>query len=166
MLDYQAIAALAAVIETQSFNRAAEKLFITQSAVSQRIKSLENHYGEPVLVRTMPYRATQLGATLVGHYKRILILEDSFDENLFLKSKQSNISIAISRDSLETWFLKVIDALKTIPHIQLEIIADDQDYTLDYLRNGIVSACASTSAKHISNATVELIGYFDYVLVA
>ncbi len=53
MLDYQAIAALAAVIKTQGFQTAAERLFITQSTVSQRIKALEQYYGEPVLIRTL-----------------------------------------------------------------------------------------------------------------
>lgn len=64
MLDYRALAALQAVIETQGFETAANKLFITQSAVSQRIKALENHYGEPLLIRTIPYQPTAFGESL------------------------------------------------------------------------------------------------------
>lgn len=166
MIDYEAIAALSAVIETQSFLSAAEKLFITQSAVSQRIKSLENYYGEPVLIRTLPYKATQLGLNLLKHYKQVTLLEDALNDELLAQINKQRISIAISRDSLETWFVEVIEQLKNIPTITLEIIADDQDLTLSYLQNGLVSACASTASKSISGCKAEFLGYFDYVMVA
>lgn len=166
MLDYQAIAALAAIIESQSFIKAAEKLFITQSAVSQRIRALESHYGEPVLIRALPYRPTALGLTLLRHFKRTQLLENALEEELGAQTLRQSVSIAISRDSLETWFVKVIDGLKTLPELQLEIIADDQDATLNYFQNGQVAACASTEPKPASGARAEFLGYFDYVLVA
>lgn len=165
MVDYQAIAALLAVIETQSFQDAAKKLFITQSAVSQRIKSLESHYGQPVLIRTLPYQPTHLGSMLLDHHRRTMILEDALNAVL-LSNYQQKISIAISRDSLETWFTHVLQALDKIPPFLLEIIADDQDVTISYLQNGSVSACASTSAKSFSGCKNEFLGYYDYVLVA
>lgn len=166
MLDYSAIAALAAIVETQSFQAAAQKLFITQSAVSQRIKALENYYGEPVLIRTLPLRPTKLGLILLGTYKKIALLEEGVHEVLRSQTYSPTISIAISRDSLETWFVTIMDQLKQIQPIQLEIIADDQDFTLNYLQNGLVSACASTIAKNLSGCKSEFMGYFDYVLVA
>ncbi len=166
MLDYSAIAALAAVIETQSFQAAAEKLFITQSAVSQRIKSLENNYGEPLLVRTQPYRCTNLGQILLKHFKRIVLMENAVNEELDIETHQQQVSIAISRDSLETWFMQVIHRLKKIMPLSLEIIADDQDVTFKYFQNGLVSACASTEAKSLAGCQVDFLGYFDYVLVA
>lgn len=108
IFDYKAIAALQAVIETQSFEAAATKLFITQSAISQRIKTLENNYGEPLLIRTLPYLPTKLGEALLGHYKRITLLEEALHTQLSSKSQTQRISIAVSRDILETWFMSVI----------------------------------------------------------
>jgi len=163
MLDYDAIATLAAIIETQGFQEAAQKLFITQSAVSQRIKSLESQYGEPVLVRTLPYRPTRLGLKLLGHFKKVSLLEQDFHASADVSQ---HISIAISRDSLETWFKQVIDQLKSLPSVTLEIIADDQEKTLAYLQNGIVAACASTSEKSPAGCKSDFLGYFDYILVA
>lgn len=45
--DYRTLQALDAVIRERGFERAAQKLCITQSAVSQRIKQLENMFGQP-----------------------------------------------------------------------------------------------------------------------
>lgn len=166
MFDYGALSALAAVIEMQGFQEAAQKLFITQSAVSQRVKSLEKKYGEPVLIRTTPYRPTQLGLKLLSHFKRVALLEQNLHDELTSAVDRQRVSIAISRDSLETWFKEVMDRLKLLPAITLEIIADDQEQTLRYLQNGLVAACASTTEKKLSNCRTEFLGYFDYVLVA
>lgn len=59
--DYRALQALDAVIRERGFERAAQKLCITQSAVSQRIKQLENLFGQPLLVRTVPPHPTEQG---------------------------------------------------------------------------------------------------------
>ncbi len=166
MLDYPAIAALQAVIETQGFENAAQKLCLTQSAISQRIKGLENYYGKPVLIRTTPYTATPLGQSLLGHYNRLLLLEDTLNKELTAELQSTKISIAISRDSLETWFVLIMDKLNDLLPINLEIIADDQEITQDYLRKGLVSACASTSSQAITGCQSQFLGYFDYVLVA
>ena len=45
MLDFRQLAALAAIVEEQSFDKAAQKLHVTQSAVSQRLKQLEDKLG-------------------------------------------------------------------------------------------------------------------------
>lgn len=166
MLDYRAIAALHAVVEGKSFEVAARKLFVTQSAVSQRIQSLENYFGKPLLIRAQPYRPTELGKLLLGHYKQLIFLEENLQSQVTSEIQSLTISIAISRDSLETWFVEVIEQLGTLSSLKLEIIADDQETTLDYLRKGLVSACASTVAKSINGGHSQFIGYFDYILVA
>lgn len=167
MLDYRAIAALHAVIETQGFEAAAQKLFITQSAISQRIQSLENHFGKPVLIRSLPYEPTELGKRLLGHYKQVMFLETCLRSEVSRVVEAPTISVAISRDSLETWFTQVMAQFNALSaDIKLEVIADDQEVTLDYLRKGLVSACASSMAKPINGCQVEFIGFFDYVLVA
>lgn len=167
MFDYEAMAALAQIIEAQSFQKAADKLFITQSAISQRIKSLEVHYGEPVLIRTPPYRATDLGLVLLGHYERVRLLESSLQEALHHSAVQHPFSLAISRDSLATWFMPVMHHLHTIsPTLLYKIVADDQELTLNYLKNGLVSACASSVSRPLSGCKTDFLGYFDYILVA
>jgi LysR family transcriptional regulator, chromosome initiation inhibitor len=166
MLDYRGIEALYTVQELQSFEAAAKKLHITQSAVSQRIKALETHYGEPVLIRMLPYKPTKLGEYLIGHFKRICLLEESLGHQLNQTMIKPRVSIALNRDSLETWFLDLIEHTSIFNNVTLEIIADDQELTLDYLRKGLVSACLSTSEKGIIGGKVTFLGNMEYLLVA
>lgn len=165
MLDYRGLEALYMVQECQNFELAAKKLFITQSAVSQRIKGLEDYYGEPVLIRTLPYRPTQLGSQLIGHYKKICLLEEELTKNLGGGEGKPSIAIAINRDSLETWFLDLIKE-EVFNSVVLEIIADDQELTLNYLKDGMVSACLSTSEKEVLGGQATFLGNMQYVLVA
>ncbi len=55
MFDYKLLSALAAVVEQAGFERAAQVLGLSQSAISQRIKLLEARVGQPVLVRATPH---------------------------------------------------------------------------------------------------------------
>jgi DNA-binding transcriptional LysR family regulator len=72
-LDVHQLAALAAVIELGTFD-AAEWLHVTPSAVSQRIKSLEQRVGQ-VLVREKPCRATAAGVPLLRLAAQTSLLE-------------------------------------------------------------------------------------------
>jgi LysR family transcriptional regulator (chromosome initiation inhibitor) len=166
MIDYRGIEALYTVQELQSFEGAAKKLHITQSAVSQRIKGLETHYGEPVLIRSLPYRPTKLGEALIGHYKRLCLLEESLKQQIEHSERKPKVSIALNRDSLETWFLDLVENTPIFNHITLEITADDQELTLDYFKKGFASACLSTSEKAIMGGNVVFLGNMDYWLVA
>ena len=74
-LDYRWIEALDAVISQRGFERAAEHLCITQSAVSQRIKQLEKLMAQPMLVREQPPRPTPAGQKMLGLYRRVRLLE-------------------------------------------------------------------------------------------
>lgn len=166
LLDYKGIEALYTVHELQSFEAAAQKLCITQSAVSQRIKGLEIFYGKPVLTRTLPYRPTELGLQLIGHFKRLCLLEGDLQQQIGKTVETPRITIALNRDSLETWFLDLMEETEIVRNISLEIIADDQELTLDYLKNGLVSACLSTSEREIQGGHVHFLGHMEYVLVA
>lgn len=166
MLDYKGIEALTTVQELQSFEATAKKLHITQSAVSQRIKALEVYYGEPVLIRTLPYQATQLGERLIGHFKKICLLEESLEQQIGDSKIKPHLAIALNRDSLETWFLNLMSQTAIFSRMTLEIIADDQELTLDYLKKGLVSACLSTSSKPLAGGKAVFLGNMDYLLVA
>jgi len=166
MFDYKSLQALAAVIDQQSFDKASEKLYITQSAISQRIKALEQYFGQPLLIRDHPYSPTELGQLLLNHYRKTKLLEDDTRSQLSEPVERSYLSIAINRDSLDIWFPAVLQSLSNLKTLTLEVITDDQENTLEYFKKGLVSACLSTTEKAISGCNVDFLGYMDYLLVA
>lgn len=166
MFDFKSLEALAAVIDQQSFDKAATKLFITQSAISQRLKSLENTCGQPVLIRDYPYSPTELGQLLLTHYRKMKLLEDDTREQFSAHVERAHLTIAINRDSLEIWFPYVFQSLSQLKSLILEVITDDQEITLDYFKKGLASACVSTSPKSVPGCQVDFLGYMDYLLVA
>ena len=78
MLDYAHIAAVAAVIRTGSFDRAAQQLHVTPSAISQRVKALEERLGTVLIVRGQPCTATTAGELLSRHAEKVSLLETEF----------------------------------------------------------------------------------------
>ena len=71
MLDYAALQALAAVLREGSFERAAQRLHVTPSAVSQRIKQLEERAGQVLVQRGSPCTGTEAGRHLCLHLEQV-----------------------------------------------------------------------------------------------
>ena len=164
-IEQRGIQALDAVIQTQSFAEAAKRLFITQPAVSLRIKQLESQFGQPLLIRTLPYQATPLGEKLLSLLRRTRLLEEHLLQELE-QNIPARLSVALNRDSLETWFIHLLDELKLLEKINIDIITDDQEVTIDYFRQGSVSACITSHDKALPGCECVLLGHMDYLLVA
>jgi LysR family transcriptional regulator (chromosome initiation inhibitor) len=82
MLDYPSLAAVAAVAREGSFEKAAVGLGVTPSAVSQRIKGLEDRLGAILLIRGSPCRPTEIGGRLCAHIEQVRLLESEVIETL------------------------------------------------------------------------------------
>jgi LysR family transcriptional regulator, chromosome initiation inhibitor len=165
MYDYKGLEALHTIIELQSFDLAAQKLCISQSAVSQRLKSLQNYFNNPLLIRSTPYETTELGGYLLSHYKKVHMLEATAQSLIRQEQVKSKLSLAISRDSLETWFMDILETSSLFDDVVIEMVADDQEITLDYMKKGLVGACFSSIEKPLSQCASVLLGHMDYVLV-
>lgn len=109
MLDYPALAAIAAVIREGSFERAANALNITPSAVSQRVRGVEERLGAILIIRGQPCTPTDLGRTLCAHIHRVELLEADIAPSLSSGALANNtasqpltLRIAVNADSLAT----------------------------------------------------------------
>ena len=138
--DPIALECLAAIIEEGSFERAAQKLNVTQSAVSQRLRALEGAAGSVLIVRMRPLKPTSAGRLLLKHAKQLRLLRADLARDLQELAPQNgqalageSISIAINADSIATWAMPALD---TLVHegLPLEVVVDDQDFTQDLLR--------------------------------
>lgn len=166
-MDYEAIKTLDAVIKNQNFERASKELFVTQSAVSQRIGQLEVEYGQRLLIRELPYRATELGETILAHYRKVISLEQALDLSFSQKNvEKPTIKISMNVDTLELWFLKVLQNAEISKIMNLQIVTDDEKYTLNHLKSGKVDLSIGSMKTPVSNHECVKLGAMTYVLVS
>ena len=171
--DPDALECLAAIVEEGGFERAAQRLSITQSAVSQRLRALEAQVGTVLIVRSRPLAATQAGQLLLKHTKMIRLLRADLERDLKELAPSSlggsreeeRISIAINADSIATWALGALSKLAT-EGLPLEIITDDQDFTQEWLRSGQVLGCVTTLKLAMRGCKVVPLGAMNYIAVA
>ncbi len=168
MFDYKLLLALNAIIENQSFDLAAQKLFVSQSAISQRIKSLEEAIGQPILIRTQPIGLTQAGSQLLSHYKKVQQLESELLPNLLPDKPQKpfKISLAVNADTLATWFVKAIKSVVQNSRLELNLIIEHEKRTLDKLRSGEAIGAVSVEPKPLKGYRAFRLGKMEYSLVA
>ncbi len=138
MLDPARLAALAAVHRRGSFDLAAADLHVTPSAISQRIKALEEAAGALLIRRGQPCAATAAGLRLIRHHDEVTLLESTLAKDLpGLASTPTTLRIAVNADSLATW---VIPALAATTGFLFDLVIDDQDVSQDWLKRGEVVA--------------------------
>jgi len=167
MLDYKLLEALGCVIQEQGFDKAAKKMCITQSAVSQRIKALEEQTGQILVTRTAPPRATAHGQRLLKHYLQVSALEsDLARQRKGADQGFTTLALGINADSLATWFFPAVEAFLTRKKVMLDLRVDDQDQTHKMLRNGEVSACISSEKKPVQGCRATFLGTMNYRLAA
>ena len=171
--DPDALECLAAIVEEGGFERAAQRLSITQSAVSQRLRVLEAQVGTVLIVRSRPLKATAAGQLLLKHTKMLRLLRADLARDLKELAPSSlrgareeeRISIAINADSIATWALPALTDLAQ-QGLPMEIITDDQDFTQEWLREGHVLGCVTTLKQALRGCKVVPLGAMDYVAVA
>lgn len=167
-LDYKLLSAFSAVIEQQSFELAANKMFISQPAISQRIKTLEENLGQPVLIRSHPITMTPVGEKLLSHYKMVHQLESDLMPNILANApgKPIKISLAVNADSIATWFLDAISPILKNHLVELNLLIASGTDTTDKLRSGEAIAGLTNVSTPLPGYKTEKLGTMNYILVA
>jgi LysR family transcriptional regulator (chromosome initiation inhibitor) len=171
--DPAALECLAAIVEEGGFERAAQRLSITQSAVSQRLRALEAQVGTVLIVRSRPLKPTSAGYLLLKHTKQLRLLRADLERDLKELAPSSaggareeeRVSIAVNADSIATWALPALNDLAR-QGLPMEIITDDQDFTHEWLREGQVLGCVTTVKQALRGCKVVPLGAMSYVAVA
>lgn len=171
MIDYPAAAAVAAVLGTGSFERAAAQLGVTPSAVSQRVKGLEERLGVPLIVRGSPCTPTVAGTRLRAHFDQVLLLEhdlllDGLGLGWAAESSDPTLKVAINSDSLATWFPAAAARFSGGSSALLDLLLDDEAHTAERLRTGQVVAAVTTTGKPVQGCRTIPLGRLRYVATA
>ena len=166
MLDYASLFALAAVVREGSFERAALALHVTPSAVSQRIRSLEERVGCALVVRAQPCYATETGRRLCQHVDRVRLLEHELNSEVPAIGNEAGsrvpLPIAVNADSLATWFAPAMAAYAAHAPVLMDVAVDDQDHTSEWLRSGKVLAAVTGTATAATGCNSRPLGAMRY----
>ncbi|WFU11146.1 LysR family transcriptional regulator ArgP [Rhizobium sp. CB3090] len=168
MIDYPALRVLFAVVQTGSFEKAAAVLNVTPSAVSQRIKQLEERVGTALVIRGTPCIATEQGDWLCRHMENVGILESELLEHLPSLGERGKLQqrvtlqVATNADSLGTWFLEAAARFAKTSDYLLNVSVDDQDYTAEWLQRGRVIAAVTSMEQPISGCRRYSLGAMRY----
>ena len=161
------LAALAAVIDTGSFDAAADRLVVTPSAISQRIKALETRVGQVLVVREKPCRATAAGVPLLRLAAQTAMLEsEALAESGGSSAERVRIALAVNADSMSTWFTKVFDDPGMADGVLFDIRIEDQDHSARLLREGAVMGAVTTERTPVPGCRVRPLGVMRYVPIA
>lgn len=168
MLDYKLVEAFAIVIIEGGFEKASHKLHLTQSAVSQRVRLLEEQYGQILLKRSSPPEPTEYGLPLLVHYRKVQQLETDLLTHRPNNQRTpfSSLSIAVNSDSLSTWFYETVKDILEKDKIVLDLHLDDQDNTHEHMQSGKVWGCISTRKRPFQGCKVTHLGRMRYGIFA
>lgn len=168
MLDYAHLHALSVVISEGGFERASKILCISQPAVSQRIKQLEERVGQALVIRSTPVEATPTGKRLLRHYSQVQLLESELSVEMDADDPKlpTIVKIAVNADSLATWFLPALSEIFKRHQWLLELIVDDESYTHNLLKNGEAVGCVTTTKEPLAGCSSEYLGEMEYICVA
>ena len=169
-IDNAQLAAFAAFLQEGSFDGAARRLHVTPSAISQRIKLLEERFGQILLQRSSPCLATEAGKLLARFAGQVTVLENEMLREIGLPDGNEllapRVPVVVNADSLETWFLSIFDTLPVEGVLQLDVRVEDQDHSAVLLREGTVMAAVSSSPTPVQGCHVELLGVMRYQALA
>jgi LysR family transcriptional regulator, chromosome initiation inhibitor len=172
-LEPLALECLVALVEEGGFQRAARRLSVTQSAVSQRLWALEANVGSILIVRSRPLRPTPAGQVLLRHAKLLNIKQAELVQELqdlapaFDRSPRvdQQMSIALDPDSMATWALSALGEFSRAGQ-PTEIILDYAHLTHERLRDGQALGCVTTVDQALHGCKAVALGSMNYVAVA
>jgi len=168
-IDPIALDCLAALADERGFERAAQRLAVTQSAVSQRLRALEAQVGQPLVVRSRPLALTEAGKVLLRFARQWHALRAELGRTLGAAVAGERVPVAVNADSLATWVPAALDPLVQAGLREgygLELVVDDQDFTHDWLRQGAVLGCVSTVDQALRGCALRPLGVMHYTAVA
>lgn len=166
--EHRQLTALASIVRTGSLEAAARELHVTPSAVSQRLKALENDAGQILVRRGRPCTATDAGRVLVRLAGQTELLEHEASVELSAGGETGTVRlpIAVNADSLATWFLPVLPAVTAERDVVFDVHKEDEGVSAALLRDGTVMAAVSAEPAPVQGCASIRLGAMRYVPMA
>ncbi|KQY59250.1 hypothetical protein ASD11_06625 [Aeromicrobium sp. Root495] len=159
---------VAAVVEEGTLDAAARRLHLTPSAVSQRIKLVEEQLGQRVLVRSKPVRATQAGEVVTRYAHRVALVEHDATQALGLSEDvgRRRLALGVTSDSLATWLLPPLARFADRHDVELDLVRRDQEQTAGLLEDGQVVAAVTSRRDPVPGCRMVELGAMTFEAMA
>lgn len=166
-MNHDQLATLLAVIDEGTFDAAARRLHITASAVSQRVRAMEQAVGQVLVQRSTPVTATAAGEILIRHARQVELLEADALRSLAVAphGQITQVAIAVNADSLATWFLGALASVAESLPVAFDIHREDQARTASLLRSGEVMAAVTSTRAAVQGCVTQPLGTMRYLAV-
>lgn len=159
---------VAVVLDEGTFDAAARRLHVTPSAVSQRVKTLEDQVGQRLLVRSKPVRPTAAGRAVAQFGRQVAAVEHDTATSLGLATDEvsTRLAVAVNADSLGAWLLDPLVRFADRHAVELDLHREDQDRTVQLLEDGVVAAAVTSQAAPVTGCRVTPLGTMRFVAMA
>jgi LysR family transcriptional regulator, regulator for metE and metH len=126
-LELRHLETLLALSECGSLSKAAERLNLTQSALSHQLRALEAYYGAALVEKNVrPLRFTAIGQRLLDLAKAVLplVAESGRDVARLAQGHGGPLRIAVQCHNCFDWLIPAMDAYRSLwPEVELDIIS-------------------------------------------
>jgi LysR family transcriptional regulator (chromosome initiation inhibitor) len=164
---------LVALIDEGSFDAAARRLHVTASAVSQRVKAMEQQAGQVLVRRTTPVTPTEAGAVMLRFGRQIALLDADLQRELGQQGGLAGrpdahapgvatMALAVNADSLATWFLGALAEIADERGVAFDLHREDQEHTTRLLRAGTVMAAVTSTREPVQGCVTTPLGAMRY----
>ena len=143
------------VVSLKSVSRAAEKLHITQSAMSSRIAALEEELGVLLLDRRdKQFRLTVAGMRFFNHAQRLLALQREIKSEMGAGAQRAvSLRIGAIESVLHSWLIEWVQHMRSNnPDFELELTVETTPVLVDQVRRGALDlafAALPTSGENL-----------------
>ncbi|MCO4256219.1 LysR family transcriptional regulator ArgP [Pseudarthrobacter cellobiosi] len=166
--QFEQLRTFAAVVDEGTLEAAARSLYVTPSAISQRLKAMEDAAGQILLQRTNPVRPTTAGEAILRFARQVRQLEWDAQQELGESRDRPTapIPLVVNADSLSTWFMPALASLPPDLGACFELRREDEQHSTQLLRTGSVMAAVTATPEPVQGCSVEPLGSLRYRAVA
>ena len=161
--DRHQLAAISGLARTGSFEKAAALLQITPSAVSQRVKAIEDLIGAAVVVRGRPCVLTAVGQRLLRHHDEIQLLESQIGRDLISTDEVPVLRIGLSAGAPPSLFMPVF-ASQT--GLIFDFAVGSENQCAAWLDQSEITAAIATIPQRNSGYDAKCLGVLRHLPVA
>lgn len=167
-MDLELLRTFLELNRTRHFGRAAEALFVTQAAVSSRLKSLEDQLGVTLFDRsTREMRLTPEGGRLIRHSEKLIAAWRAARQDVSVAEASQQLVIG---GSLRLWDVLLQrwlhDLRRNYPDLAIIAEAQTPDYLTRKLIDGTLDVAILLEPAQLDIMQIQEIATVEFILVS